>query len=190
MTACIPEPRTPHPRGTGTTHDVEGGPGWRIRSADLRPVITDLAAFRAGLADDPLREEIELLWTGKAGDALRRLERVTSTQRVRALRADCHRDLGHTRAAVREYDLLVAECIGTTREATMRQHRGKALLAAGNVDRAVEDFTFAVALRQASDPVLLASAEQALAVARSRVGDGTAEVLTGSDEVDARPPVA
>lgn len=72
----------------------------------------------------------------------------------------------------------------------MRQHRGKALLAAGSVDRAVEDFTLAVALRQASDPVLLASAEQALAVARSRVGDGTAEVLTGSDEVDARPPVA
>lgn len=190
MTACIPEPRTPHTQGTGTTHDLEGGPGWRIRSADLRPVITDLAAFRAGLAADPLRDEIELLWTGKADDALRRLERVAPTQRVRALQADCHRDLGDTRTAVREYDLLVAECIGTTREAVMRQHRGKALLAAGSVDRAVEDFTFAVALRQASDPVLLASAEQALAVAQSRAGDGTSEVLTGSGEVDGCPPVA
>ena len=69
MTACIPEPRTPHTRGTATTHEVEGGPGWRIRSTDLRPVITDHAAFRTGLADDPLREEIELLWTGEA-DAL------------------------------------------------------------------------------------------------------------------------
>ena len=190
MTACIPEPRTPHTRGTATTHEVEGGPGWRIRSTDLRPVITDLAAFRTGLADDPLREEIELLWTGEADDALRRLERVAPTQRVRALRADCHRDLGDTRAAVREYDLLVAECIGTTRGATMRQHRGKALLAAGSVDRAVEDFTLAVALRQASDPVLVASAEQALAVAQSRVRDGTAEAVTGSGEVDGRPPVA
>ncbi|UXN22749.1 hypothetical protein N8D77_04150 [Curtobacterium flaccumfaciens] len=91
---------------------------------------------------------------------------------------------------MREYNLLVAECIGTTREATMRQHRGKALLAAGNVDRAVEDFTLAVALRQASDPVLLASAEQALAVARSRARDCTAEAVTGSGEVDGRPPVA
>ena len=91
---------------------------------------------------------------------------------------------------MREYDLLVAECIGTTREATMRQHRGKALLAAGSVDRAVEDFTLAVALRQASDPVLLASAEQALVVAQSQAGDGTADVLTGSGEVDGRPPVA
>jgi len=61
MTASSPEPQTPHPRGTGTADDVEGGPGWRIRSADLRPVITDLAAFRAGSADDPLLEEIELL---------------------------------------------------------------------------------------------------------------------------------
>lgn len=184
MTARIPEPRTPNTRGTATTHDVEGGPGWRIRSADLRPVITDLAAFRAGLADDPLREEIELLWTGKADDALRRLERVAPTQRVRASRADCHRDLGDTCTAVHEYDFLVAECIGTTREAAMRQHRGKALLAAGIVDRAVENFTLAVALRQASDPVLLASAEQALAVARSRTRDRAAEVVTGSGEVD------
>jgi len=190
MTARIPEPRTLHTRGTGTTDDVEGGPGWRIRSADLRPVVADLAAFRAGLADDPLREEVELLWTGKAGDALRRLERVAPTQRVRALRADCHRDLGDTSTAVREYDLLVAECIGTTREAVMRQHRGKALLAAGSVDRAVEDFTLAVALRRASDPVLFASAEQALAVAQSRARDGAAEAVTGRGEVDGRPPVA
>ncbi|MCS0644742.1 hypothetical protein [Curtobacterium flaccumfaciens] len=91
---------------------------------------------------------------------------------------------------MREYDLLVAECIGTTREAVMRQHRGKALLAAGSVDRAVEDFTLVVALRQASDPVLLASAEQALAVARSRPGGGIADVLTGSGDVDGRPSVA
>lgn len=149
--------------------DVAGGPGWLIRAADLRPVVTDLEAFRAGLADDPLAEQIELLWTGNADAALRALDRLEQTPRVRALAADCHRDLGNTALAVSEYDVLVAECLGKPREAVMRQHRGKALLANGEAERAVEDFQRAVELRRTADAVLLASAEQGLAVARGRV---------------------
>lgn len=159
-------------------NDVPGGPGWIIRATDLRPVITDLAAFRTGLRDDSLAEPIELLWTGHAEAALRHLEVLEQTPRVRALQADCRRDLGDTDTAVSEYDALVSECAGTAREATMRQHRGKALLAAGRVDLAVEDFRAAVALRRSADETHQASALQALAVARARQQDHT----TGSDK--------
>lgn len=152
--------------------DVDGGPGWIIRAADLRPAVTDLDAFRAGLAGDPLAEPIELLWTGNARAALHGLESLQQTPRVRALAADCRRDLGDTALAVGEYDVLVAESLGTAREAVMRQHRGKALLANGEIRRAIEDFQQAVELRRTADPVLLASAEQGLAVARSRVDIG------------------
>lgn len=149
------------------TSDVAGGPGWIIRGADLRPAITDLAAFRDGMAGDPLVTVIELLWTGQAQRALDRLQGLPRSPRVRALIADCRRDLGDHAAAVREYDQLVAECGGTPREAVMRQHRAKALLAAGHADRAVEDFRRAVELRRGHDTALLASAEQGLAVARA-----------------------
>ena len=74
--------------------DIEGGPGWAIRSADLRPIVIDLSAFRAGLSEDPLGEALELLWTGSPEAALRHLEPFAPTARVRALKADCHRDLG------------------------------------------------------------------------------------------------
>jgi hypothetical protein len=65
--------------------------------------------------------------------------------------------------------VLVAESLGTAREAVMRQHRGKALLANGEAERAIEDFQQAVELRRTADTVLLDSAEQALVVARGRV---------------------
>ena len=92
--------------------DVTGGPGWIITATDLRPVVTDLEALRAGLTEDPLAEPIELLWTGNAGAALQMLEVLQQTPRVRALAADCHRDLGDTAHAVSQYDVLVAECVG------------------------------------------------------------------------------
>jgi len=152
--------------------DVAGGPGWIIRGADLRPAITDLDTFRAGIAEDPLTKPIELLWTGDTDAALRALGLLEQTPRVRALAADCRRDRGETAVAVQEYDLLVAECLGTAREAVMRQHRGKALLANGEAERAVEDFERAVELRRTADPVLRASAEQGLAVARARMNTG------------------
>lgn len=149
------------------TTDVEGGPGWVIRGDDLRPAITDLATFRDGVATDPLGAVIELLWTGQAQAALERLARLPPSLRVRALMADCKRDLGEHVSAVLDFDRLVAECTGTPREAVMRQHRAKALLAAGHADQAVEDFRRAVELRHGHDPALVASAEQGLAAARA-----------------------
>lgn len=146
-------------------HDVEGGPGWSIRAADLRPSVTDRAAFRAGLLDDPLAVPLELLWSGEPDVALDQLDALPRTVRVRALAADCHRDLGDTLRAVQEYDRLVDEHDGTPLEAVLRQHRGKALLAHGDAGRASEDFRRVVTLRRAGAPALLASAEQALAVA-------------------------
>ncbi|MFS0731672.1 hypothetical protein ABC270_16555 [Curtobacterium sp. 1P10AnD] len=123
--------------------------------------------FRDGMAGDPLAAAIELLWTGHAQSALEHLERLPESLRVRALIADCKRDLGDHLSAVQEYDRLVAECAGTAREAVMRQHRAKALLAAGRADRAIEDFRRVVELRREHDSTLLASAEQGLAAARS-----------------------
>lgn len=142
--------------------DVVGGPGWILRGSDLRPAIVDLPAFRAGLAEDPLGPVLERLWSDEPGEALRMLAEHSATLRSRALRADCLRDLGARDEAVEAYDSLVEETAGTPREATIRQHRGKALLAADRIDDAVADFRIAVALRRSSDPSLLASAEQAL----------------------------
>lgn len=145
--------------------DVVGGPGWILRGSDLRPAIVDLQAFRAGLADDPLGPVLERLWSDEPAAALRMLDDRPATLRTRALRADCLRDLGARDEAVEAYDSLVEETAGTPREATMRQHRGKALLAADRIDDAVADFRIAVSMRLAGDPALLASAEQALAFA-------------------------
>ncbi len=161
MTAVLPIRTAPA--------DVHGGPGWHIRGTDLRPVVTDVGAFRAGLGDDPLAVELELLWTGQPEAALLRLAARPQDPRVRALSADCHRDLGDTASAVQEYDELVDEHRGTPREAVFRQHRGKALLARGDAPRAVEDLRRVVALRRAGEPTLLASAEQALVVAERAV---------------------
>lgn len=151
------------------TADVRGGPGWIIRGSDLRPEIVDLNAFRDGLTDDPLATVIELLWTGKADEALDLLRQEPQSVRVRALSADCLRDLGDLDAANAIYDELVAECAGTGREAFMHQHRGKARLASGRLEEAVADFEHAVKLRLGGDPDLLASAGQALAVALQRL---------------------
>ncbi|GAB3927928.1 hypothetical protein GCM10011575_11100 [Microlunatus endophyticus] len=136
-----------------------------IRGSDLRPKITDLAAFRGAMATDRLAEPIELLWSGDPSGALRLLAAEEPTLRVRALRADCLRDLGEASAAVQEYDSLVAETVGTAREASMRQHRGKALLSAGRAAEAVQDFRAVIELRSDADPTLLDSARQALEVA-------------------------
>lgn len=146
---------------------VEGGAGWRIWSTDLRPEITDLEAFRSALRGDPLLDAIEALWRGDPRGALSLLANQPDSFRVRALRADCHRDLGDHEVAVAEYDLLVETVAGSPREAVIRQHRGKALLAAGRAEEAVEDFERVVVLREGGDPTLLASAVQALEVARA-----------------------
>ncbi|MDR6691259.1 tetratricopeptide (TPR) repeat protein [Microbacterium sp. 1154] len=151
------------------TDEVVGGPGWVI-GADLRPRITDAEAFRAGMSDDPLVEVVAALWSGEPLRVLELLGAAT-TPRMRALRADARAALGDTTTARAEYDALVEESLGTGREAVMRQHRGKVLLAAGEIEAAIADFSRALDLRRDGDAALLASSEQALRVARRRLED-------------------
>ncbi|WP_127573637.1 hypothetical protein [Georgenia faecalis] len=157
-------------------NDVPGGPGWVIRGDDLRPAITDLEAFRAGMRDDPLAGAVELLWSGRPAEADVLLAQQDPSVRVRALRADCRRDRGDAAGAVHDYDALVRECTGTAWEAVMRQHRGKALLATGAAQAALVEFERALALRTAAGAGddLLASSRQAVDVARETVARQTA----------------
>lgn len=149
--------------------EIPGGPGWVI-GADLRPRITDAAAFRYGLRADPLVDVVEALWSGDAERALRMLEPVTTARR-RALRADCLCALGDIAAARDEYDDLVREAEGTAHEAVMRQHRGKVSMAAGEIGDAIDDFARALELRREGDSAsdLVASSAHALRIARRRL---------------------
>lgn len=149
---------------------VPGGPGWIIRDSDLRPHITDLAVFRRDFHNDPLAKPIELLWTNRPEEARVALDASPQSVRVRALRADCLRDLGQTDRAVAIYDALLRETVGSSREAFIRQHRGKALLEAGKVLDAQEEFARVVELRTGGDPALFTSASQAFKFA-SRAGE-------------------
>lgn len=127
--------------------DVEGGPGWAIDGATLLPRITDLAAFRQGMAADPLAEAVETLWSGNPARARELLETERPTVRVRALLADCARDLGEVDHALGEYADLLAEHTGSPWEPVLRQHHGKTLLAAGRVEDALAEFESALAMR-------------------------------------------
>lgn len=147
---------------------LEAGPGWMISGSDLRPRITDLQQFRAGVADDPLGIVLESLWSGDAAQALELLRVEKQTIRVRALTADSLRDLGSMGHAQEIYDVLVSETCGTAYEATMRQHRGKVRLALADYAGAKADFQCSVQLRRDGDPSLLASAQQALEVAEEQ----------------------
>lgn len=149
--------------------DVKGGPGWLMAGTTLRPVITDVPSFRAGVANDPLGRAVELLWTDRPASAERWLQSQESTVRVRALRADCRRDLGDHDGALAAYRQLVAECAGGPREAVMRQHHGKALMAGGEYGPAAQEFEIALRLRleAGADATLLASSRQARDRART-----------------------
>lgn len=142
--------------------DVAGGPGWTLRGSDLQPVITDLQEFRNEHSQDPLRHAVEFLWTGQPDRALHALDQEPAAIRVRALRAECRRYLGHYADAIASLHQLVTETIGTRHEAFMRQHLGKSLLAAGRREDAIEQFQIAVELRREAEPSLLASSQQAL----------------------------
>src|SRR5690606_339742 len=131
----------------GLPADVEGGQGWVIDGSTLRPRITDLRAFREGMADDPLEEAVEALWSGDPATARGLLLQVEPTVRVRALLADCARDAGAVDDALEQYAELLAECIGTPLEPVLRQHYGKTLLAAGRVEEALAEFETAHAMR-------------------------------------------
>ncbi len=151
--------------------EITGGPGWVI-GADLRPRITDAAAFRRGLRADPLVDVVEALWSGDPERALRMLEPAT-TPRRRALRADCRCALGDIAIARDDYDALVREAEDTALEAVMRQHRGKVLMAAGEIEAAMDDFARALDLRRESEsaPDLVASSAHALRIAKRRLDE-------------------
>lgn len=147
--------------------DVVGGPGWVISGRTLRPVITDLAAFRDEMDEDPLAAAIEQLWSGDPLEALDFLAAHEPSPRVRGLRADCLRDLGRDAEAIAAYEQLVKEASGGPREAVMRQHYGKALLSAGFCEHARREFSQALELRVrwSNDDALVASSRQAMEVA-------------------------
>ena len=151
--------------------DVEGGSGWVIDGATLRPRITDLGLFREGMASDPLAEAVELLWSGDPAAARAVLSRAEPTIRVRALLADSARDMGEIDQALQSYAGLLAECLGTPWEPVLRQHHGKTLLAADQPGEALAEFERAHDLRAAAGAPadLLASSVQARDRARQIV---------------------
>ncbi len=147
---------------------VPGGIGWEIEARTLRPRVTDLAAFRDAIANDPAAEAIEALWTGKPKRCERLLlpllDRDPSSVRLRALRADAWRDQGRTDAAINEYQTLLERTRGTNFEPTIRQHLGKALFAAGRFTHALRQFSMALEQRimNGADPHLIDSTMQAM----------------------------
>ncbi|WP_114908104.1 tetratricopeptide repeat protein [Ornithinimicrobium murale] len=154
--------------------DVEGGPGWVIDGSTLLPRVTDLVAFREGMATDPLVDAVQALWSGDPVRARGLLQSADRTVRVRALLADCARDLGETKTALRAYAELLAECTGSPWEPVLRQHHGKALLAAGRPGEALQEFEAAHAMRIAAGAPadLIASSVQACDRARQLVEAG------------------
>ncbi len=146
---------------------IDGGPGWIIDGKTLLPRIVDPEEFRRSLADDPLREGIEALWSGRPDEAAELIEGHEPTFRTRALKADCLRDQGELDLAIAEYRELIDECAGTAWEAVMRQHLGKALFSASRFTEAGEQFAEALRLREdtGADQDLLTSSHYALRVA-------------------------
>src|SRR5690606_24686588 len=101
--------RAPRPVVGRAADDVAGGPGWVIDGTTLLPRVTDVEQLRAGLAQDPLGDAVELLWTGRPAAAESLLRRHEPTRGVRALLADCRRDRGDVTGAVADYRRLAAE---------------------------------------------------------------------------------
>lgn len=145
---------------------IEGGPGWYIDARTLKPLIHDLDEFTSAHRDDPALEALTLLWTGRPHDAEAAIRQIMSgpgSPRLRALLADAWRDQGRSDDAVEAYQQLVRETAGTTSEAVMRQHLGKAQFAAGRFGDARLSFERALELRVAAgaDPALVQSSRLA-----------------------------
>lgn len=142
--------------------------GWAIDPATLRPRVTDLNAFRDTIKHDHAAAAIEALWTGNPEKAELILSDLLAADpnsiRLRALRADAWRDQGRTDSAIREYQTLLDRARGTNFEATIRQHLGKALFAAGRYTFALRQFSMALEQRvlNGADSHLIDSAMQAL----------------------------
>lgn len=144
-------------------NDVTGGPGWIISGRTLLPCIVDRELFRQTISADYFAEAIELLWTGEAALALKRLEGMKVSSRQQALTADCLRDLGRFSEAENIYRSLLDSAPTPSSKATYHQHLGKILLYAGQYLSAQEQFETALTMRKASASKadLLASSRQA-----------------------------
>jgi tetratricopeptide (TPR) repeat protein len=149
------------------TDATAGGPGWRVNPDTLLPEITDVARFRAALADDPCRDVLTALWSGDPRTALELVTSMLASDpthpRLLALQADCLRDCGDVAAARAQYEGLVAAHVGTEREAAMVQHLGKTLFVARDYAAAADCFARALELRdRIGDAELIASSRLAL----------------------------
>lgn len=144
-------------------HTWEGGPGWHIDRQSLLPKITDVDVFRAAHADDDAIDILVALWTGQPRAAeveLRRRIAQSDSPRLRALLADAERDQGRTDEAIAAYQSLVRQSVGTSSEAVMNQHLGKAYFVARRYRQAASAFERALELRmqqRAADDLITSS---------------------------------
>ena len=163
---------------TEPTHlsPVQGGPGWELDPRTLKPRITDLTVFRAHLAHDPAGPAIEALWGGDPGRAEVLIRDLLASDpgnvRYEVLLADSRRDQGYFDEAVTRYQGILAKTRGGAREATIRQHLAKALVAAGHLHDASRQFSKAYELRvlEGADPTLIDSALLGLARTHELLG--------------------
>lgn len=133
--------------------ELEGGPGWFIDRESLLPKIADVNIFRTAHAEDPAVDILVDLWTGQpelAEVELRRRLGESESPRLRALLADAARDQGRTDEAIATYESLIKEVAGTSSEAVMHQHLGKAFFVARRYREAVSAFEKALELREGS----------------------------------------
>lgn len=124
-----------------------------IRGSDLRPEVTDPAAFRAAHGDDPATEAIIAMSERRFDEALQALDDLISSApdsiRYQALRADVIRDQGQLDAAEAVYTDLVARTADhPARSATMRQHRAKVWFHQGRLEQAESEFAEVLQLRE------------------------------------------
>lgn len=160
LETTLKRPSRPSARGADAS--------WHIDPMTLRPVIDDVEAFDREFAQDDARDIIRALWSGNPVTALERCEdrlaKEPSSVRLRAISADCRRDLGETDRAIAEYRVLLEECRGTSWEAVLHQHLGKALFAAGHYDLALNAFAQAYEMRvfTGADPSLIDSSMAAM----------------------------
>jgi len=139
----------------------------------------DRAAFAAGpgSSTDPADQVLAALVTGRLDDAQRLVAASWTADpsfRLRALAADVRCARGDHEAAIDAYRVLLAETVGGPREAVVRQHLGKALLAAGRLTDAQEQFEQALRRREAAGAAADLVASSRLALDRVR------ELLAGA----------
>ncbi len=150
--------------------ELEGGPGWQVDRATLRPRITDLEVFRADRTDDPYGAELERLWGEDPAGAEQMLRQCPQDFRTRALLADALSAQGRHDEGVAAWRELFDENRTPARATYLQHHLGCALLAAGRTGEAVDMLRLALLGRAVGSPRALATTQHALRVAQSRRG--------------------